>query len=122
MKMQVLTQAEVAKIRNKLADLASNPLTWDRVYSELARIPAFLEFPLGEVAKPENGLLMLAWDVSSQKPQPITDGDRFNAQSLEGKYSIQRPLTSAILALGIFPAHRAQIRANKAQLREAGLL
>jgi len=68
-----------------------------------------LEFPLGELAK--DALTTLAL-VGSEKPEPmgLTGKEGFNAQGLEGKVQIKKPLFNAAMNLRlVLPVHRGRI-------------
>jgi hypothetical protein len=68
-----------------------------------------LEFPTGELA--EGGLKTMAL-VGHETPEslPIKGDEKFNAQGLEGKVRIHKPLVNALLNLrDLLPAHRGRI-------------
>jgi|SRR5581483_5697028 len=69
-----------------------------------------LELPTGELAV--SGLQTLALTGSFHPTlavAPIVPQDRFNAQGLEGKVRIRKPLLNALLNLDIIAPQRAQI-------------
>ena len=68
-----------------------------------------LEFPVGELCK--DGLTTLAL-IGRQRPEPIplTGREAFNAQGLEGKVQVRKPLINALLNLrDLLPPFRGRI-------------
>lgn len=69
---------------------------------------AILEVPTGELAR--DGLTTMAL-VGRSRPEPaaLTGDEGFNAQGLEGKVRIRKPLLNALLNLDIIPRHRGRV-------------
>jgi hypothetical protein len=68
-----------------------------------------LEFPLGELCK--DGLTTIAL-VGREKPEPVplTGKEQFNAQGLEGKIQVRKPLFNALMNLrDLLPELRGRI-------------
>lgn len=70
-----------------------------------------LEFPLGEIARGDTTSTILAMMVRQKgaKPQPLTGKERFSAQGLEGKLSLELPRQVAETLKKQLPAHRSRI-------------
>ena len=71
--------------------------------------PVTLEFPTGELCR--NAVLALAL-VGPARDYELTDLDgseRFNAQGLEGKVRVRKPLLAALLNLNLLPEHRGRV-------------
>jgi len=68
-----------------------------------------LEFPLGELCKDELTTLALVGQEQLE-PVAITGKEGFNAQGLEGKVCVNKPLLNAILNMrDILPPYRGRI-------------
>lgn len=66
-----------------------------------------LEFPIGELTKPMMRLVL----VGRAEPEvlPIDGSERFDAQGLEGKVRVRKPLVNALLNMNLLPEWRGRI-------------
>ena len=102
--MKILKEAEVEKILN---DLQEN---FNGTYDEYRKMNVRLEFPLGEVMNPNIAGFIWAWNLQNKiKTESISKKDRFNAQGLEGKATIELDLVGAVLAYQELPRFRRAI-------------
>lgn len=114
MRAHTLTEREVDELRQRLRMISeSGPANWNRVYDKDSKFmkKATLEFPCGELAKDSMQTLAL---TGGRPPRtgPITKNDRFNAQGLEGKCSVDMRLLDAVLRYDMLPPHRRHIVAS----------
>lgn len=111
MKERILTEKEIAMMLLELEEAGGKgESAWNRVWNQYTQRKALLEFPLGEVMNPKISGYAWAWNMRKiLKTKAITEKDRFEAQGLEGKVSVQIPLLSALLAWRELPEHRRQI-------------
>lgn len=80
-----------------------------RTWSEWFDKPCTLEFPLGEIAQSDLHVIALVGRGPTD-PVPLTGKEGFNAQGLEGKLQIVKPLINALFNLrDILPEHRGRI-------------
>jgi len=73
-----------------------------------------LEAPLGELAKGDFVLDMLfsQTDKDSIKTEALTGKEGFNAQGLEGKFSVRVPLAFGLMVLRRLPPFRGRVLAR----------
>ncbi len=111
MKERILDKKEIAMMTLELEEAGGKgESAWNRVWSEYTERKARLEFPLGEVMNPKISGYVWAWKMRNiLQTKAITEKDKFKAQGLEGKISVQIPLLSALLAWRELPEHRRQI-------------
>jgi hypothetical protein len=114
MRTHTLTEREVNELRDRLGRMSGEgPTSFNRVYDKDSKFMkrATLEFPCGEIAKDSMQTLAL---TGGRPPRtgPITKNDRFNAQGLEGKCSVDMTLLDAVLRYDMLPPHRRHIVAS----------
>lgn len=107
--MRKLTDEEAEALLAEMREVADGP-KWDDYHERAEDIKARLEFPCGEITNPDMAGFLWAWSIQQCfHPAPITEKDRFNAQGLEGKYYVELPLITALLAYEKLPRHRRQL-------------
>ena len=111
--MKRLTDTRVTQLLAHMETLLAHPATSDEWYAQYDHGQgARIEFPSGEIMNPAIAGFVWAWGMQKRvESQRIETGDRFNANGLEGKVSIDTTLTTALLVYRALPKHRAQIRA-----------
>jgi hypothetical protein len=83
--------------------------------------PVILEFPLGELAKDWLTTMALA-GMRPPDPLPLTGKERFNAQGLEGKIQVRKPLINALFNLrDLLPEYRGRILTRPGAAQEGGV-
>ena len=102
--MKILKEAEIEKIQKELQE------NFDQIYDEYRKINVRLEFPLGEIMNPKIAGFVWVWNLMNKiKIETISKKDRFNAQGLEGKATVETDLVGAVLAYWELPRYRRAI-------------
>ena len=105
-----------SKVQSLIATMESNavcgkPDLWERWANEHGDNPAIVEFPLGELTNPGLAGFVWAWQMKNKiRTSRIEEGDRFNAQGLEGKAIVETTLTVALMVYREIPVYRCQVR------------
>lgn len=68
-----------------------------------------LEFPLGELAKDGLTTLALVGMGKNYETAGLTGKEGFNAQGLEGKVRVRKPLFNALMNMDLLPRGRGRI-------------
>jgi len=106
----LLTEKALAKLIDEQRTASNDPATWDSWYAQHSQA-ATIEAPLGELMNSRIAGFVWAWKMQDRiAVLPIGDTDHFNAQGLEGKFAVQAPLTTALLAAGELAPGRRQVR------------
>lgn len=109
---RVIRDNNVEPIRRKLEDMAIDLPAWRKAHADKSHwinTPVKLEFPGGETCEAEIKTLALLGPAGQYEYANITEDDRFDAQGLEGKIVVRRPLFVAIALIRLFKPHRWQI-------------
>ena len=111
--MKVITHKNIRYYLNKLQREPQMQCGVDapnRTWREWFDAECTLEFPLGELADDGLKAIALAGIGKPVKPEPLTGKEGFNAQGLEGKVSVRKPLINALLNMrDLLPEHRGRI-------------
>lgn len=100
-KLRKLHKREVACLRDRFAQKArSSDKEQDLDFIQAIEVNTRVDLPLGELANPEMGALLMVWKATHMFVYgPITSQHQLNAQGLEGLVSIHdMPLHMALLA------------------------
>lgn len=96
------------KVRNHLAMQCGSGMSTAEYFRQWFNRDCTLEFPLGELAR--DGLTALALvGMNRPEPQPLTGREGFDAQGLEGKIAVRKPLCNALSNMDLLPINRARI-------------
>lgn len=97
--MRLLTTKEAQQISDDWLAVCELPISEQKKFHKrLIWIDCQVVFPLGELLNPNLAGYAWVWALKqSVHPEPITDKHRFNAQGLEGCFTINEPLSTAIL-------------------------
>ena len=95
---KVIDANNIQRVRKEVAKIALDIKTWNKAYADPKHWmmkEVTLEFPTGEIAR--DWLTTMAL-IGREKPEPvaITGKERFNAQGLEGKIQVRKPLINAL--------------------------
>src|SRR5947209_1892318 len=96
---KLLTMSQMAQISNDWLAVAKLPIYpyQDQFYHRL-QVNCRIVLPLGELFNPRLSGYVWVWKLKHcVKPEPITEKHRFNAQGLEGCFSIDDTLSRAML-------------------------
>lgn len=97
--MKLLTMGEMEQISNRWLAVTARPIAeQDAFYLNHLRVACKVTMPLGELTNPNLSGFVWAWNLKGCiHPEAITDKHRFNANGLEGCFSIDTLLSTAIL-------------------------
>lgn len=108
---KIITHKNVEEYRKILYDFAGDPQNWDEL-----KDPDFwgnrevtLEYPMGEIAENFTKTLVLTNNGAKPDVVPLTGKEGFNAQGLEGKCQVRKPLVQALTALAMTSPFRGRI-------------
>lgn len=103
-----LSEKKIREWDEKLRIWSNSCGTENEAIYQAAQVHVRLSFPLGELLNLGGYVWAWAWR-NKIKTGPIEKSDRFSAQGLEGKASVEVTLATAIMAVRDIPAHRYQI-------------
>lgn len=113
--METITHKNLTKWLDKLAQVPYLQIGSNACYDNKGWYAqtVTLEFPIGELCK--DGLTTIALiGFTHVQPTPLTGKEGFDAQGLEGKIQIKKPLINALLNLrDILPINRGRIVFDK---------
>lgn len=109
--MRRLAVKQVQALHDEMTAAAQNGReAFERWLDEHDR-PAILEFPGGELFCSGIRGFLWAWRLKNAlSVGRLQKGDRFDANGLEGKISVETTLATALLAWANLPRHRRQVR------------
>lgn len=68
-----------------------------------------LEFPLGEMMSEQTLTLALVGKGGTYEIMDLTGKEGFDAQGLEGKVQVRKPLWNAVINLNLLPVNRGRV-------------
>ncbi len=97
--MRLLTMGEMAQIDNRWLAVTAQPIPeQDAFYQRHLQVACKVTMPLGELLNPNLAGYVWAWRLKGcVHPEPITERHRFNANGLEGCFTLDQMLSTAIL-------------------------
>jgi hypothetical protein len=108
--MRLLTMGEVEHISNDWLAVACLPIPVQDAFWYRLQVPCKVVMPLGELMNPNLAGYAWVWKLKECiHPEPITDKHRFNANGLEGCFSLGEMLSTAILIYREVPPDRINI-------------
>ena len=106
----IIDQRNYGVITEEVARLTQDREAWSETYdgSHWLNREVTLEFALGELA--EDGFKTIALvGTKNYTVMPLTGGERWNAQGIEGKVIIRKPLREALANIQILKPYRWRI-------------
>jgi hypothetical protein len=97
--MKLLRAKELELMSNSWLEVSRFSIALQEAfYKKYLQAPCTVTFPLGELMNPNLAGHVWVWNLKNCiKPEPITEKHRFNANGLEGCFSIEEQLSTALL-------------------------
>lgn len=112
---KIITHKNMEEFRKELFSFAKDPKNWEELKN-----PDFwgnqgvtLEYPIGEIAESFTKTLVLTNNGAKPNVVSLSGKEGFNAQGLEGKCRVRKPLVQALIALAMTSPFRGRIVTDK---------